>query len=170
MADIKQRITEKTVPVQGREFYIEKMDAMTGCYIAMQLVTRSLPAGLSAAMGIPAPATNNTMSKSEFVELQKEILSCVSEKLPSGKVPVFDKAGNLAIIGMDTNAPLLMRLTIDAVQFNFMDFFDVSLWSGLLPPELATILSQLLTSTNFFSLLSREDTGGSTNSGTAPTT
>lgn len=169
MGDMKKRVTEKVIEIQDRVFVIEKMDAMTGSYIAFSLVSRSVPAAIAGATGIGMPQTGSVMTKKEWIELQKDILSCVSEKLPAGRIKVIDSQGNFGVSGMETNAPLLMRLTIDSIQFNFMDFFDVSLWSGLLPPELATILSGLLTSTNFFSLLSRATTGSNTNSGMEPT-
>lgn len=170
MGEIKKRITEKIIEVQERKFVIEKLDAQTGGFIAFTLLSRSVPSMISGAMGVALPQTGTTMSKKEWVELQKDILSCVSEKLPVGKTQIYNEQGNFAVLDMEKNAALLMRLTIDAVQFNFMDFFDANLWSGLLPPELGLILSQLLTSTNFFSLLSRGGTGGSTNCGTEPTT
>lgn len=164
----KKRVTEKPVTIGERNFVIKKLDALTGCYVAGILASKMLPAGIAGYTGIELPSSNQTMSKKEFRELQLDILSCVSEKLEAGNIPLFDEGGEARAIGLD--AGIIMRLTIESIQFNFTDFFDASLWKGLIPDPLLLILSKPLTSTSLFSLLSRMGTGNKENSGTEPTT
>jgi len=164
----KKRITQKEIVIKERTFIIKKVDALTGCYIAGVMASKLLPAGISGYTGIELPQSNQTMSKEEFASIQKDILSCVFEKLESGLVEVFDDAGHFRITDIDSG--LLLRLTIDSLQLNFADFFDESLWKGLIPEPILLILSKPLTSTNLFSHLSRMVFGNKENSGTEHTT
>ena len=76
--------------------------------------------------------------------------------------------GDARVSNLD--AGLVMRLTIDSIQFNFIDFFEGSLWKGKIPDQLLLIFSKPLTSTSLLTLLSRMGTGSKKNSGTEHTT
>jgi len=168
--NIKERVIKKQVEIMGRKFVVEKMNALKGSYVAFQILTKTLPMGLAAKTGISLPSGNQSMSMSEFIELQTSLLSCIKETLRGGDTKILDEGGNFGVEELENNAPLLMRLTIESIVFNFSDFFEGALWKDLLPPQLSMILSGLLTSMNFSMPRSQEDSGDSTNSGTAPTT
>lgn len=167
------RTTAREVEVNERKFVIKKMNPMLSCYLLTTISTKVLPMALQIALKAigqePAVSTGKEMSFEEFETFQKHILSCVSERLPAGDTPIFDKSGNFAVIGLEDDGPLILRLTVDALQFNFKDFFTASLWKGLIPEEYSSMLSQFLTSINFSSHPLSKVFGDITNSGTEPT-
>lgn len=167
---IKERVTKKQVEIMGRKFAIEKMNALKGSFVAFQILTKTLPMGLAAKTGISLPTGNQNMNMTEFIELQTTLLSCVKEVLRGGDTNIIDSSGNFAVEELENNAPLLMRLTIESIIFNFSDFFEGALWKDLLPPQLSMILSGLLTSMNFSMPQFQEGSGDNTNSGTEHTT
>ena len=167
MLGVKKRVTEKHVEIKGRNFIIKKVDVLTSCYIASILTSKLLPAGIAGYVGIETPLANQTMSKQEFREIQLDILTCVSEKLAADTISIFDESGNPRAVDLD--AGLILRLTIESLQFNFTDFFDESLWKDLIPAPLLLILKSPLTSTSLFSFLSRMGIGNKENSGTEHT-
>jgi hypothetical protein len=155
--------------VDGRQFRAGKFDAMTGCYVAMQLMQDVLPAGLNALAGIPVPNGGKTMSKEDFAELQKACLSVCEELLPSGPTLVMNPNGSFGVIGLDHDAPTVMILTVRALAWNVKGFFTESALSSMadalktiFPPDVQTLMN------GFMHLLSQAS-GSSTNSGTEPT-
>lgn len=174
MGEARIRATEKNIEIMGRNFVIKKLDARTSCYIVTKFTTKILPFGLQTAMGMmsekQAAINGPEIGMDEFFQLQNSILTCVNERLAGGIIPIIDKAGNFAVLDMEDNGALVMRLTIDALQFNFSDFFVGNLWKSLLPEELSLMLSELLTSVNFSSHPLFTAFGGNTKPGTEPTT
>lgn len=134
---MSKRITEKTIHWDGREFKVKKLDAMTGCYILQTLLTKGLgiigPV-LSSKVegGMPnLPKGLPAMSKQEFFDLQRDLLSVCEEKLSAGYTPVIGENGLPAVEDFDTNAPLVLVLTANSLVWNVADFFDASLLKGL---------------------------------------
>lgn len=128
---MQPREKEKTVEVFGRKFKISKFDAFTGSYILFQLLEKVLPMGAeeripgegSASLAETLPQGRTLMSKAEFIKLQRDCLSVVSEVLPAGPRPVFNANGTWGLNDMENNTPLVIMLTIHALVFNIGDFF-----------------------------------------------
>ena len=70
------------------------------------------------------------MSKKDFLELQRDILSVCSEVLPAGDTPVVREDGTYGII--DFTSQIAIQLLIAIVTFNFSDFFGENGLSSLL--------------------------------------
>lgn len=126
--NIKKRETAKLVDIEDRTFRISKFDPLIGNYILLQLVQFILPFGLSEKLGVPDALTSSVnqsvMNKSQFLELQRDILSVCEEVLPAGETPVVREDGTYGIIGFTST--IAIRLLIASVTFNFSDFFDVN--------------------------------------------
>lgn len=132
-----KRETEKIVEVMGRKFKIQKFDAFTGSYILFQIMEKVLPMGMEAKVdAVPGnaqdggkslqqvmPTNRQLMTKEEFMALQKDCLSVVSEILPAGSRPIFSANGTWALNDIADNTPLVILLTIHALTFNIGDFF-----------------------------------------------
>lgn len=119
-----KRETEKLIEIDGRTFIIKKYDPLLGNYIVAQLMMYTMPAGFHQ-INQDAPRDTQVakpiMNKGEFIELQKDILSCCGEVLPAGTAPVINSNGTYGITGFDSN--IALKLLIAAVAFNFKDFF-----------------------------------------------
>lgn len=134
---MENRKTTRDIEIQGRTFQINKMDAMTAMYTAMSVATKGL--GIMAPlMRNMAPSIANKiapglqlMSKGEFFMLQQDLLSVCSEVLPSGAVPVFNETGKIALVDFETNAQLVLLLTVNSLIWNLADFFDENLLKEL---------------------------------------
>ena len=119
-----KRETEKLLEIDGRTFMIKKYDPLLGNYIVAQLMMYAMPSGFhQVSQDVPGSTQANkpVMNKGEFIELQKDILSCCGEVLPAGTAPVINSNGTYGITGFDSN--IALKLLIAAVAFNFKDFF-----------------------------------------------
>lgn len=128
---MNRRETYKTWEFGGRNWRIGKFDAMTGSYIAYKLMAEILPMGLGGQIGIPAPKNGTAMSKTDFMELQKDCLSVCAELLPAGPAPVMDENGNFGVQSLDHDAKTVLALTIQALVWNVTSFFDESLLNSM---------------------------------------
>lgn len=130
-----KRKTEDIYEVRGRTFVIKKFDPMIGNYILMQILTMTLPFGLSSMISKAVGADigkGNTMkmSKNDFIDLQKDILSFVYEKLPGNTTPVINENGSYGV--MDLDMMLCFQLIVSCLAFNFSDFFGEGGFADLL--------------------------------------
>lgn len=151
MEPVKKRELYKNFEYGGRSWRIGKLDAMTGSYFAYKLMAEVLPMGIGQQAGIPAPANAKTMSKADFFDLQRDCLSVVYEMLPAGLTPVIDEKGNYGVVGLEHDAPTVLALTVQALSWNLLSFFDEKL--------LASLFEALR---NFFPLIAPTSTSGST--------
>lgn len=129
---IKKRVSEDTLVIDGRTFKTKKFDPLLGNYILLKLFTMTLPFGIGEAIKstigkgtekIPIDTSKNEqMSKADFLELQRDILSFASELLPSGEAPVVRENGTYGI--QDFTMSIALQLIIAVVAFNFSDFFE----------------------------------------------
>lgn len=131
MVEVKKRETNKIIEIEDRKFKLKDFDPLLGNYILMKLITMVLPFGISDMIGAKIPEGSEViksssdkkeyMSKSDFIELQRDILSNVFEILPSGDVPVIRENGTYGIdlFTMD----IALKLLIEEVIYNFGDFF-----------------------------------------------
>lgn len=126
-ANISKRKTNDTIEIDGRTFMLEAFDPLLGNYILVKLLTFTLPFGLSGAVGEKLNSDeiknsqNPTLSKNDFMELQKDILSCCYEILPSGKTKIINENGSYGII--NPTMKIFFQLIIASLAFNFSDFF-----------------------------------------------
>ena len=136
---MSKRETNKTVELSGRKFKIEKFDALTGSYIAFILMQKFLPMGMEQKAGMSnLPEARTPMSKEEFISLQNDCLSVVSEVLPARCAPIINENGTWGVTDIEKDTKLVMLLTIHALTFNIAGFFDEQ---GLM--ELKTSLADI---------------------------
>ncbi|GAB6170548.1 hypothetical protein JCM15765_03930 [Paradesulfitobacterium aromaticivorans] len=126
-----KRELSKLFEFKERKFRIGKFDAMTGSYIAYKLMAEVLPMGIGAKLGFSAPTGSPTMSKQDFMDLQKDCLGVCAELLPAGPTPVLNENGSWGVMDIENNAPLVMALTIQALMWNVSDFFTEDLLASL---------------------------------------
>lgn len=133
--DLKKRVTEDHIDIEGRTFKLTMFDPLLGNYILLKLFTMVLPFGISDALKagltgegteqIPTDTTNyQQMDKKEFLELQRDVLSFVYEELPAGPTPVVRSNGTYGI--MNFTMTIALQLLIAEIAFNFNDFFEES--------------------------------------------
>ena len=132
--NFKKRVTENELTIEGRTFRLRKFDPLLGNYILMKLFTMTLPFGIgdilkqaatkNTEMSAIASANTKTemMSKADFLELQRDILSHCYEVLPAGETPVVMQNGQYGI--MNFTMGICMQLLIATIAFNFNDFFE----------------------------------------------
>ena len=131
--DVKKRETSSIFKDDsGREFKINAFDPMMGNYILMQIATFGMPFGLSEMLSAEVGTETKTknvsidkkpMSKSEFLELQKDILTTVEEVYESGNTsPVVRENGTYGV--QDVSSALLLKLIVASLAFNFKSFFN----------------------------------------------
>lgn len=129
---ITKRATEDTVKIEERTFKLKKVDPLMGNYILMKLLTVALPFGIGDMLkskigvgteSIPTAKIGGTaiMGKADFLELQRDILSCCFEALPAGLSPVVRDNGSYGIENFNSN--IAIQLLIACIAFNFSDFF-----------------------------------------------
>lgn len=129
--NIQKHVTEDTIKIGERTFKLHSYDPLMGNYILMKLFTMVLPFGIGdmikGAIGkgtenIPAPAADaQPMGKAEFLEMQRDILSSVTEVLQGGESPVVRENGTYGIA--DFTMSIALQLLIASIAFNFNDFF-----------------------------------------------
>jgi hypothetical protein len=119
----------KDVELHGRKWRIAKFDALTGSYVAYKLLFQMLPTPIEAQMeGVKLPAGRSTMSKAEFVDLQKDCLAACSELIMVGSqiapIPVITSVGAWGVEGVEDDLMLAMLLTVHCLVFNVAGFFE----------------------------------------------
>lgn len=123
---MENRIAEKHIKVNGREFILRKFTPFFGVYLATQAFNNiagsknKLTALIKSVMDKP---------KEEFVKLQQEVLSYCFEILPAGPTAVVDSNGNFAVMNMD--GPLALNLFTQTFLFSMIDFFTEEVMESL---------------------------------------
>lgn len=136
MDQVQKREKFKVVEISGRKWRIGRFDALTGSYVAYQLMFQMLPAVISAFAGKTTdgegllsslPQTGKVMSREEFASLQKDCLSVCSEVIElNGKeegLPVMLANGAFAASGLEDDTMTVIALTVQALVFNVSGFF-----------------------------------------------
>jgi hypothetical protein len=118
----------KIVEIAGRKWRIEKFDALTGSYIAYQIMTQMLPGGIDQQVtggeAVELASKNRPlMSKKEFGSLQLDCLHVCCEVLPAGNVPLIGENGAWGVMDIEDDTVTVMALTIHALIFNISSFF-----------------------------------------------
>ncbi len=139
---MEKRITHKDIELSGRKWRITKFDALTGSYVAYNVMTQVLPLLADMKDGVPDVATmtaalmasRKKISKEDFLELQKDCLAVCSELKSVGTVEtpiqVFLSNGAWGVEGLDQDVPTVLGLTIHALVFNISSFFDGNVLGG----------------------------------------
>lgn len=128
----------KDVELNGYKFRIGRFDALLGSYIAFTLLTKMLPSGIEQqVMGDQSlPKGRTSMSKEEFIELQKDCLKiCHLLKDVGGKevpVPILTSYGEWATDGLNEDVMTVLVLTIHVLIFNIVPFFEGDALKNLL--------------------------------------
>lgn len=122
---MEKRKTFDTYEFGDRKFILTKFDPLLGNYILMQVMSYVMPFGISGVfsnqVGMESMPTAK-MSKNDFIELQKDILSGVYEQLPGNRAPIFNDNGSYGI--NDVSMKLIVELLLAELVFNFQDFFE----------------------------------------------
>ena len=113
------RKTSKTLEVGGRKFILNQFDPLFGSYFSFKMMAISNTRKLSPEM-ILSNLTGN--SYEEFEDNYKKLLKYCSEVLPSGKVPLINEEGNIAIA--DFTPALAIQLSLELIMFNLDGFFE----------------------------------------------
>lgn len=130
--NIKKRVTEDTIEIEGRTFKLKSFDPLIGNYILLKLITMILPFGIGDMIKknigegtemIPESSSTSAkqMSKEEFIEFQRDILKHVFEILPGDTVPVVRENNTYGI--QNFTMTIAISLLVAEVAFNFNDFF-----------------------------------------------
>lgn len=118
----------KDIDISGVRYQVCKMTARDGSWIAMQILTKVLPAGLDEKVtgGSSLPAKRSDMSEQEFHSIQDHCLAvCRVYKLVGSMDvphPVFDRPGQLRP-ELEHDVLTVMALTAHALAFNIAPFF-----------------------------------------------
>lgn len=130
--NIKKRVTEDIIEIEGRAFKLKSFDPLIGNYILLKLITMILPFGIGDMIKknigegtemIPESSSTSAkmMSKEEFIEFQRDILKHVFEILPGDTVPVVRENNTYGI--QNFTMTIAISLLVAEVAFNFNDFF-----------------------------------------------
>lgn len=130
--ETKKRETSTTFEFDGRTFKINAFDPMTGNYILAQIIQFVLPMGIGNMLNEQVKGTEQKqqigvsgqmMSKKDFIQLQIDILSTVSEIKGSGhEAPVVRENGTYGV--EDATSLMCIKLIVASLAFNFKDFFS----------------------------------------------
>jgi hypothetical protein len=120
----------KVVTIDDREFRIGKFPAMIGSYIAYKLMSETLPMGIKVK-GIQTLKNAKVMSKADFIDIQTDCLKVCAELLDGGPADVINDNGSWGVEDIKNNAKLALALTVHALIWNVMDFFDGNLLQSL---------------------------------------
>lgn len=136
--------------VAGRTFRVRQFGARDGSFIAFKIAGLMAPLmALGSAAGASPEAqmvnmlpmlgaATQQLSEADFAYIQGKCLAAVDEKLPAGWRPLLNQNGSFGVPDMEENAPLALRLTIQALTHNLSGFFADG--------GLADLLGGLLTS------------------------
>ena len=96
---------QKNITISGRNFIINKFDALSGCYIAYQIMSQMLPAGMdnkvSGMMPGGMPEGRKIMSEDDFKTLMRKCLCVCFEVLPGAKSPVMRADGGWGVMDIE---------------------------------------------------------------------
>ncbi len=134
--EMSKRETFKIVELAERRWRIEKFDALTGSFIAYQVMTKMLPSLMQLqnakpeeqAAAMQAGLMSSSMSKAEFIAFQKDCLSVCKELQSAGgqelPVNVMMADGKFGVSDLDNDVMTVLALTIHALLFNITSFFE----------------------------------------------
>ena len=121
--------------IDGRDFVIKRIEALTGSYVAFKLSSKLLPLGLGGKLSENGIQLQNTatveMSRAEFTELQMECLKVCFEEVGGKQIPVLNDNGSFRANDLEDDVKTVLTLTVQAVVFNAQSFFEGNLLEKL---------------------------------------
>lgn len=133
------RETSRIVTVAGRRWQINKFDALTGCHIALKMLSKLshvatgvLSGGLKdpAVIAMAVSTEIGSLTKQEFVEISAECLHVIRELVEVGgkdiENPIRLPDGQWAVKGLDDDALLVMALVSHSLVFNLSSYFNAT--------------------------------------------
>jgi hypothetical protein len=136
------RQNTKEFVIGEQRYQIARMDARTGSWIAMQLLTKLFPFNMEAMMGLDVsklPANRTELTETEFHNIQDHCLKVVArfDTVGTGTVPipVLMKSGVWSFKDLETDVVTVLALTAQSLVFNIGPFFD----EGALKPLLESL-------------------------------
>jgi len=135
----------KIVEIAGKKFRIGRFDALIGSYIAFTVMTKMLPmiaelmGGKSETPDVNALAagmmsSRASMSKADFLSLQKDCLSVCHEMQMAGTVEapvaVMMESGAWGVADLEYDVGTVLALTVHALFFNVSSFFEEATLKG----------------------------------------
>lgn len=134
------RETYKDIEISGRNFRIHKMTPDIGGYVCLKVIGMITPifnsinikssdieniGGILEKINLTQTITSLILElkESDFRMIQSKCLESCSEVLPGNITPVRRSNGTWGAIGIESNAPLALALTMHAIVYNVSDFF-----------------------------------------------
>lgn len=136
-------VADKSIYIQigNDDYQVRKFNSMTGLRIARLVIAKLMP--IVPALGgggggdndgaisidIALDKLGEALSNITDTELENLSIDCLkhcSKKLGSGYVPILDEKGRYRIPEAEYDAPLTLRLMLEAIKYGAMDFFDGS--------------------------------------------
>lgn len=144
----------KVIDVEGRKFRIKKFDAATAIKISKLLAAKMLPALNSITDVLFSDKKKVTEIKeiTDFLDFESvsraldliadgdldrvinASLNVCEEELPAGYTKVKNENGSYAVMNLEYDPLLVMRLVVEAVMWGIEGFFDGSRLTSILKP------------------------------------
>jgi hypothetical protein len=120
--------TSKDVVINDVTYQVGQFKARDGSFILAQLLTKMLPAIIEGAFkkqsGTVLPAGRSALSEDEFAGIQGHALA-VCRRVENGvPMPIFFMPNVWAIKEIEYDLITVMALTIQALVFNIVPFFQ----------------------------------------------
>jgi hypothetical protein len=120
--------SSKDVVVNGVTYNVGQFKARDGSFILAQLLTKMLPSMLETAFKKEAPgalpAGRSALSEDEFAAIQGHALA-VCRRVENGvPMPIFFLPNTWAVKEIEYDLVTVMALTIQALVFNIVPFFQ----------------------------------------------
>lgn len=135
----KNESREQSFEINERYFLITRLPVQRGFSLLKELLTNTFSkdlldsVGFSGVLGIGAGPSSGDIEENmrNFEFIQNELLGCVREELPGGKlVPILRVTGNprnreyqFAVDGLEDDFILVGELILRSVEVNYKDFF-----------------------------------------------
>jgi hypothetical protein len=119
----------KDVEIAGTKYRVEKIPAMTGCWIATQIFSKMMPMGMEAQAGLGnLPENRPSMTEKEFYDLQSYCLMACKRYEVVGEMetamPIMSGMGKFAIPQLKYDFTAVIGLTVHVLEYNISSFFN----------------------------------------------
>ncbi|MDU5080229.1 phage tail assembly chaperone [uncultured Tissierella sp.] len=144
----------KIIEIEGRRFRITKYDAATAIKLSKLLAAKLLPAfnsitdvlfgdkGKKVDMNNVSDFLNfesisralDLVSDEDLNKIIDSSLNVCEEELPAGFTKVKNANGSYAVMNLEFDPVLVMRLVVESIMWGISGFFDVSRLTSILKP------------------------------------
>jgi hypothetical protein len=119
----------KDVVISGVTYQVGQFKARDGSFVLAQLLTKLLPSFLEAAFkkqaGVSLPSGRTSMlTEDEFASIQGHALAVCRRVENSVPMPIFFLPNTWAIREIEYDLVTVMALTVQALVFNIVPFFQ----------------------------------------------